>query len=135
MREGVLRNPLCAIHRRGLLEHLVHLLKGQALGLGDEEERKEIAEEERTAPDEENLHAEISHVRVDHVWGDDCDDAVPEPVRGGGQCDALSADRERIQLPDHNPRCGAPGHGERGDVEARENDQADVAGAVSSAFW
>ena len=83
--EGGVRDPLAGGARAGLLHHAVDLLEGQALGLGHEEVGVDEAAGAEGAPDEEDFGAEVrvALVRSDHVWGDDGDDAVPEPVRGG----------------------------------------------------
>jgi hypothetical protein len=39
------------------------------------------------------------------------DDAVPEPVGGGGDGDALGADGKLEDLTDDDPACGTPGAG------------------------
>ena len=76
-------NPFCACHGCGLFQHLIDLFQGKALGFRDDEVSEEVAERERASPDEEHFHAEIPLVLVYHVWGDDGNHAVPEPVRRG----------------------------------------------------
>lgn len=100
VREGGVRGPLGRSARGGLLHHLVDLLQGQALGLWDEEVGVDKGAEAEGAPDEEDLGAQVALVRVDHVGGDDGDDAVPEPVGGGGQGDTAGTDRQREDLCD-----------------------------------
>jgi len=59
---------------------------------------------------------------ADEVGGDDGNDAVPEPVGRGRETDTTGADGEGEDLADEDPRSGAPGHGEDGDVQANEGD-------------
>lgn len=58
----------------GLLHHLVDLLKGETLGLGNEEVGVDEGACAETAPDEEDRRSEVAFVGVDHVGGDDGDD-------------------------------------------------------------
>lgn len=95
VREGGVRGPLGRSARGGLLHHLVDLLQGQALGLRDEEVGVDKGAGTEGAPDKEDLRAQVALVRVDHVGGDDGDDAVPEPVGGGGQGDTSGTDGQR----------------------------------------
>jgi hypothetical protein len=63
--ERLVRLPLGRGARSRLLQHLVDLLQGQALGLGDEEEREQEAERASAAPDKEHLGLEVALIRVD----------------------------------------------------------------------
>jgi hypothetical protein len=92
--KGSLRLPAGRGAGSGLLHHLVDLLQGETLCLRDEEVGVEEGAGTEGAPDEEDLGAEVALVRVDHVGGDDGDDAVPEPVGGGGEGDAAGPDGE-----------------------------------------
>lgn len=105
-----------------LLHHLVDLLEGKTLGLRDEEVSVDESASAQGAPDKEDLSAEVTLVRVDHVRGDDGDDAVPQPVRGGGEGDTTGTDGEGEDLADNDPGAGAPGAGEEEDVDADEGD-------------
>ncbi|KFY92569.1 hypothetical protein V500_04144 [Pseudogymnoascus sp. VKM F-4518 (FW-2643)] len=60
----------------GLLEHLVDLLEGEALSLGDEEVGEGEGDAAEGALHEEYLSAEVglSQLLADEVGGDDCDD-------------------------------------------------------------
>ena len=82
-------NPFGGGTRTRLFHHAVNLLERQALGLGNEEIGVDEAASAERAPDEEDARSEIgiSWVGSDHVWGDDCDDTVPEPVGGSRECD------------------------------------------------
>jgi hypothetical protein len=42
-------------------------------------------------------------ILTNHVWGDDCDDAVPEPVGGGREGNTTGSDGEREDFADENP--------------------------------
>lgn len=72
--EGGVRLPLGRGPWRGLLHHLVDLLEGESLGLGDEEVGVEEGAGAEGSPDEEHLGLEIALVLVNHVWSDDGDD-------------------------------------------------------------
>jgi hypothetical protein len=67
-------NPLAGIASVGLLKHAVDLLEGETLRFWDEEVGVDEAGSAEGAPDEEDLGAEVTLVRADHVWGDDGDD-------------------------------------------------------------
>ena len=104
----------------GLLHHLVDLLQGQTLGLGDEEVGVDEGAGAEGTPDEEDLGAKVALVGVDHVGGDDGDDAVPQPVGGGGEGDTTGTDGQGEDLADDDPGTGAPGAGEEEDVDTDE---------------
>lgn len=80
MRESITRNPLRTSHGRSLFQHLVDLLKGKTLCLGNDEVGEENAKEKSTAPDEEYLRFQVPVVLVNEVRCYDSDDTVPEPV-------------------------------------------------------
>lgn len=71
---------------------------------------------------------------TDEVWSDDGDDAVPEPVGGGGETDTTGSDGERVDFTDENPSSGTPGGGEEGDVDADEGDHGLDGGGVVLGF-
>lgn len=75
-REGRVRNPLRGRARRRLLHHAVHLLEGQALGLGNEEVGKGKRDAAEAAPHEEDVGLQVcvAFVGANEVWGDDADD-------------------------------------------------------------
>lgn len=62
--------------RGGLLHHLVDLLQGEALGLGDEEVRVDEGACAQAAPDEEDGRLQVALVGVGHVRGDDGNDGL-----------------------------------------------------------
>jgi hypothetical protein len=70
---------------------LVNLLKGQALGLVDEEVDEYKTNATETTPDEEHLSLEVGVTRasVDHVRSRVGDSPVKQPVGGGGDGQAL----------------------------------------------
>ena len=132
-------SPPCRGARSSLLHHLVDLLQGQTLGLGDEEVGVDKGTGAERAPDEEDLGAQVALVVVYHVRGDDRNDlysvsrsalensniedqmgtyAVPQPVRSSGQGDTTRSDRQREDLADHDPGAWTPGAGEEEDVDA-----------------
>ena len=74
--EGGVGNPFVGGARGGLLQHLVDLLEGETLGLGDEEVGEGEGDAAEGAPHEEDLCAEVglSLLSTDEVGGDDTDD-------------------------------------------------------------
>jgi hypothetical protein len=71
-------DPFCGCPGGGLLQHLVDLLKGEALGLGDEKVCEGEGDTAESTPEEEDLWAQvgIAGVGADKVWGDDSDDLL-----------------------------------------------------------
>ena len=80
--KGGVWHPLVGSAWGGLLQHLVDLLEGEALGLWDEEVGKEERSAAEGAPHEEDLGAKVglSLLSTNEVWSDDSNDTVPEPV-------------------------------------------------------
>jgi hypothetical protein len=72
--EGLRRNPLRGGTRSRLLHHLIDLLEGQALSLGDEEVGVDEGAGAETTPDEEDGGLQVSVLHADHVWGNDGND-------------------------------------------------------------
>lgn len=122
--EDRVRCPLGRATRCGLLEHVVNLLEGQALCLGNQEVGKNNARSAGRAPDEEDLGLEVAVLSVDHVRCDEANDEVPEPVARCRQRDTLRANRQGKDLANDNPRHRTPGGGEEENVEAGEDDEA-----------
>lgn len=120
--KGAVRLPLGGSTRSSLFHHLVNLLKGQTLGLGNEEVGVDKGAGTQRTPDEEHLGTQVTLVGIRHVRSDDCDDAVPEPVGGGGEGNAAGSDRQREDFTDDDPSAGAPGAGKEEDVDANESD-------------
>lgn len=87
----------------GLLEHAIDLLKGQSFRLRDKEECKDERAGTEGAPDEEDLALEVSLVLTNHIWGDDCDDGVPEPVGRRRETDTARANRQWEDFADDYP--------------------------------
>lgn len=103
--------------RASLLHHAVDLLEGETLGLPDEEVGVQEAEDTGRAPDEEDPGTEVlvvsgeigfddssgrkemtySLVNTNHVWRNDGDDTVPEPVRRS-RAAVVSTSLERYKL-------------------------------------
>jgi hypothetical protein len=75
-REGRVWHPLVGGTWGSLLQHLVNLLQGQALGLGDEEVGEGEGDAAKGTPHEEDLSTEVglSLLGSDQVGGDDTDD-------------------------------------------------------------
>ena len=76
--EGRVGLPSSGGARSSLLHHLVDLLQGQALGLGDKEVGVDESASAERAPDEEHLGTEVALVSVNHVRGDDGNDLEPD---------------------------------------------------------
>ena len=125
-------SPLGGGAGSSLLHHLVDLLEGETLGLRDEEVGVDEGASAETTPDEEDGGLEVALVGADHVGGDDSDDGVPEPVRGGGEGNTTGTDGEREDLADDDPGAGTPGAGEEEDEDGDEGnlgvDGRDVGG-------
>ena len=75
-----MRQPLAGLAGRGLLEHAIDLLEREALRLGDKEVGEDHTSGTGSSPDEEDLTLEIAVLRINHVWRDETDQKVPEPV-------------------------------------------------------
>jgi len=99
------------------------LLQGETLGLWDKEVGIDKGGSVEGSPDEEHLGAKVTLVLTDHVRGNDGNDAVPQPVRGGGETDTTGSDRNGEDLANDNPCTGAPGGGKEEDVDADEGNQ------------
>jgi len=127
------RLPLGRSARGGLLHHLVDLLEGQTLGLGNEEPGVDEGARAQASPNEEDRRLEVALVSADHVRGDDSDDGVPEPVRGSGKSNTARADGEREDLADDNPGTGTPGAGEEEDEDSDKGNLGVDGGDVNSA--
>lgn len=120
--ESAVRDPLSRMTRRSLLKHAINLLKREALRLRDQEGSIHETARAKRSPDEEDLCSKIAILRAYHVWDDDGNDAVPQPVGRCGQTDTTGADGDGVDLADDDPGGGAPGRGEEEDVEADEGD-------------
>lgn len=105
----------------GLLHHLVDLLEGQTLGLGDQEVGVDESASAETSPDEEDGGLQVALIGTDHVGGDDGDDGVPQPVGSSGQSNTTRSDRQREDLTNDNPGTGTPGGGEEEDEDGDES--------------
>jgi len=121
-RVGRVRDPRSGSAGSCLLHHTIDLLEGKTLGLVDQDIGVNEAEGAERAPDEEDLSAKVGLIGADHIGGDNGDDAVPEPVGGGGETDTTGADGKREDLADDNPSAGAPGGGKEKDVDTDEGD-------------
>lgn len=127
--------------RGGLLHHLVDLLERQALGLGNEEVSVDKGAGAESAPDPEDVGAEVALVGADHVGGDDGNDTkkkvrlctedcfvevenlrVPEPVGGGRESNTARADGKREDLANDDPGTRTPGAGKEEDEDGNEGD-------------
>lgn len=91
-----------------LSHHLVDLLKRQTLGLWNQEDRVHESTGAETSPNEEDAGLEVALVLSDHVWGDDSNDGVPEPVAGSGESDTTRTDWQWEDLANKDPSTRAP---------------------------
>lgn len=105
-----------------LAVELVNLLERQTLGLVDHGPGEEDTDEAASAPDEEDLSAEVGVAGsvVDHVGCSVTNGEVEKPVRSGCDGEGLSADLEREDLASNDPSDWAPRAGEEEDVNADE---------------
>jgi hypothetical protein len=130
--EGLSWLPLGRVAGSSLLEHLVDLLQGQALGLGDQEVGVDESAGAKTTPDEEDRGAQVALVLTNHVGGDDSNNRVPQPVGGSGQTDTARTDGQREDLANDNPCARSPGGGEEENEDGNEGnlgvDSRDVVG-------
>jgi len=123
-REGGVGSPLGGCAGSALLEHAVDLLERKTLGLWDEEVGIDEAENAEGTPDEEDLGTKVGLILGHHVRGDDGNDAVPEPVGGGGETDTTGTDGQREDLADNDPRTRTPGGGKEEDVDTDESNHS-----------
>jgi len=59
--------PASGVARVDLLKHLVDLLERKTLGLGDQEVSVDASAGAESSPDEEDLGAEVTLIRVHHI--------------------------------------------------------------------
>lgn len=103
-----------------LLQHAIDLFQREALGFRDQQVGVDETESAERAPDEEHFLAQVGSVLAHHVRGDNGDDTIPQPIRGGGQANSTGADGEREDLSNHDPSSRAPGGSEEENVDADE---------------
>jgi len=122
--EGAVWHPFSTSHWSGLLQHSVDLLQGKTLGLRDEEVCVEEAHDAERSPEEENLWSEVDAAAScgSDVWGNNCDDAIPQPVGRGGKGNTAGSDWQREDFTNDNPGSWSPSGGEEEDVDADERD-------------
>ena len=132
----VLRDELAAVldgrDRRRVLVEKVDLLERETLGLGNAEVREHEAARAGGAPDEEHLDTEVRVPRagVDEVRRRVTDGEVPKPVRRNGERHRLRTDVEGEDFASDDPRDGAPGGGECGDVDTDKGNEGLLTGLV-----
>ena len=105
----LMRNPLGGGSWGSLLHHAINLLERKTLGLRNQEVGVHESAGTETSPNEEDGGLEVTLVFSNHVWCDNSDDCVPEPVGGGGETDTTGSDWEREDLTDENPSSWTPG--------------------------
>ena len=131
--EGVGWAPLGGGTGGSLGHHLVDLLEGETLGLGNQEVGVDESDSAETSPDEEDGGPQVTLILANHVGGDDGDDGVPEPVGGSGEGNTTRTDGKREDLTDEDPGTRTPGGSEEEDEDGDEGDLGvdggDVVGA------
>lgn len=108
------------------VEYVVHLLEGEALGLGRHQEHVDEGGGVEGAED-------VVHVvgNIPQQWRDgEGEDHVEEPVGRGCQADGLSPNLAGEDLGRVGPGYGAPGGGEAGDEQVRARDDGARDGPV-----
>ena len=102
------------------------------LSLRNKADGEEDAAQAAGAPDEEHLGLKTGGARllVDEVGRRVADGPVPEPVGRDGERHGLGTDVEGEDLARDDPRDGAPGGGEGGDVDANKGNERLMAGLV-----
>lgn len=127
--KGLGRAPLGRGTGRGLLHHEIDLLERQTLGLGHQEVGVDKGAGAESEPDVEHGRDESA----DHVRRNNGNDAVPEPVGGGGQSNTAGPDGQREDLTNDDPGTGTPGGGKGEDEDGNEGnlgvDGVDVVGS------
>lgn len=108
------------------VEHVIHLLEGEALCLRRHEEHVDEGGRVEGAEDVVHVIGDIPQKRRDGKR----EDHVEEPVGRGGQADGLGPDLAGEDLGWVGPGDGAPGGGEAGDEEVRARDDGARDGAV-----
>jgi len=120
--KGLMRNPLGRCTRSRLFEHAVDLLERQTLGLWDQEVRVDECAGTETTPDEEDGRLEVTLVFTNHVWSNDGNDGVPQPVGSGRETNSTGSDWQWEDLSDENPSSGTPCASEEEDEDGDEGD-------------
>ena len=111
-------NPLGRLPWKGTLHpHGVHILKGQTLGLWDEEEHVEEGEHQ-TAHEHETV-GEVDGTGDE--WGEERDQETPDPVATLGNGHTLGLDSQWVGLGVHHIWNRSPRRGEAEDEEAGED--------------
>lgn len=116
------RLPGSGLSGAGLLQHLIDLLKGKTLGLGNKEVGIDKATSAEGSPQEEDAGAEVGFVDTDQIRGDDGNNAVPQPVGRSGQSNTTGTDRKREDFTNKNPSTRTPGSGKEEDIDGNESD-------------
>jgi len=135
-RESRVWDPLCGVTRVGFFQHTIDLFEGESLGLGDEEVGVDEASGTERSPNEEDARTEIgvTFALSNHVWGDDSDDTVPEPVGSSRKSDTTGSNGEGKDFADEDPGTRAPGGGEEEDVDANESNLSGHGGMIVLRF-
>jgi len=102
------------------VEHAIDLFETETLGLRDEEVCVDERTRAKSSPNEEHTGSEVALIRVHHVWCDDGDDSVPEPVGRGGKSNSAGANADGEDLTDDYPGTRSPSSREEEDEEANE---------------
>jgi len=124
--------PLGGGTRSGFFEHTINLFKGETFSLRHEEVSVDESTCAECTPDEEDAGLEISLISSNHVWSDDGDDSIPEPVRSSGKSDTPRSDRKREDFSDKDPSAGTPSGSKEENEDGDERDLGVHGGNVVS---
>jgi len=120
--EGGLGPPCSAGSWCRLLHHLVDLFERKTLGLWNEEVGVDEGNGTKSSPYEEDVGLQVSFIFTNHVWCDNGDDGVPEPVGGCGEGNTTRSDWKRENFADNDPGTRTPGRCEEEDEDGNEGD-------------
>lgn len=88
-----------------LTVEFIDLFERQVLGLVDEKVHEDHSDEAEAAPDPENVTFQVDVLArcIFQIGSDESENKVEEPIGGGGQRHALSADLEGEHLSGDDP--------------------------------
>ena len=112
---------------------LAHFLQSEVLGLVDHEVDEGYSDPAESTPDPEDVGSEVGVLRASQIWCDESQQPVEEPIRGGGQREALRTCAQREHLARHNPSARSESRGEEKDINADEGELSNDRGVVIDA--
>jgi len=126
-------NPLARSSWGSLLQHAINLFQRKTLGLWNEEISIDESSGTETSPNEKDARFKVALVCVDHVWSDNGNDSVPEPIRRSRKSHTTRSDRKCENFADNNPGTRTPSRGKEKDEDTDEGnlsvDSGDVVGS------